>query len=136
MLTEAAKASAPRGFLEHCETLRAITTGRSARVPPRLLADSRPYVWRKRTAPHAHPRAISASTGVVQIQARRRPGSLPPGWPGECEVRTRQYVYFGPSKMVKSTELFGWPKAATLTVLAPWNKADEISIFLVSPSER
>jgi hypothetical protein len=80
-------------------------------------------------------RAISASAGVVEIQAKRRPGSLPPGWPGECEVRTRQYVYF-PSEMVKSTELPRSPKAATVTVLAPWNKADEISIFLVSPSER
>jgi predicted nucleic acid-binding Zn ribbon protein len=29
-----AKASAPRGFLEHCETLRAITAGRSARTTP------------------------------------------------------------------------------------------------------
>jgi hypothetical protein len=79
-------------------------------------------------------RAIPASAGVVQIQARRRPGSLHPGWPGECEMRTRQYVYF-PSEMVKSTELPGSPKTATLTVLVPWNKADEILIFLVCPSE-
>lgn len=44
-------------------------------------------------------------------------------------------VYFGPSEMVKSTELPPSPKAAIVTLLVPWNKADEISIFLISPSE-
>lgn len=49
-------------------------------------------------------------------------------------MRTRQYVYF-PSEMLKSTELPLSPKAATVTLLVPWNKAEEISIFLDCPSE-
>jgi hypothetical protein len=32
--TEAAKAAAPRGFLEQCETLRAITAGRNKQTTP------------------------------------------------------------------------------------------------------
>jgi hypothetical protein len=77
MLTEAAKASAPRGFLEHCETLRAITTGRSARVPPRLLADSRPYVWRKRTAPHA-PQGHIRFDRCCADSSKKKTGFAPP----------------------------------------------------------
>jgi len=92
-----------------------------------------------RTAPtglwqRAHPQTIPASPGVVEIHAKEKPGSVHPDWPGQWKRRTQQCVYF-PSEMLKSTELPLSPKAAIVTVLVPWNKADEMSIFLAFPSE-
>ncbi len=82
-------------------------------------------------ASNGHIRWGRCSTDLSKMKT----GFAPPSWPGECEERTRQFDYF-PSEMVKSTELPGLPEAATVTVLVPWNRADEISIFLVSPFER
>jgi hypothetical protein len=126
----------PRRRAGSCSTTRPCVQSRpvAARVPLRLLAGSRPSVRGKRTVPHAS-KGHSRFSRCCTDSSKKKTGFAPPGWPGECEVRTRQYVYFGPSEMVKSTELPEAPKTAIVTLLVPWNEADEISSFLVSPSE-
>jgi hypothetical protein len=84
----------------------------------------------------AHRSVICDSAGAVEGANKKKTGlALPRLTWRVCEMRARQHGYF-PSEMVKSTEPPGLPKAATVTVLIPWNKADEISIVLDSPLER
>src|SRR2546425_4679528 len=74
-LVNAAKVWAPRAFLEHCDTLRAITAGRSA-LSARLLVGSMRGSSRKRSRlPRSlcHPNSLSSRrlSGSVSGRSRR-----------------------------------------------------------------
>ena len=91
-LVKTAKASAPRLFFEQCETLRAITAGRSARSA-RLLVGSTAGLCRKLSTrprsccqpiPSNSPWPTAASSCSARLQRSPRPQAADPPEDDQC----------------------------------------------------